>query len=294
VFEKFKQVGETLTDKPTGTGLGLAICKEIVEYHGGRIWVESEPGQGSIFTFTLPAMGAPLIVGDGVRMINRESLLAELGYKNSPHPDPLGEKAKTLLVVDDDAPIRAMLRQELEAAGYHIHEAANGRQALVEVRRVHPDLVILDVMMPELSGFDVAAILKNDPMTYGLPILILSVMEDRERGFRIGVDCYLTKPIDMPALLGEVERLVSKKPSFRKVLLIDHNLARQRALQTDLQSLDCQVVAATNVPAGRELALTNQPDLVIIHISMPAAADLPDRLRAEKGLHKAFYLLLTD
>ncbi len=293
VFEKFKQVGESLTGKPTGTGLGLAICKEIVEYHGGRIWVESEPGQGSIFTFSLPTITSLPQVDEGVRVITLDALLAELETGDPPGPAGQGNPVKRLLVVDDDAPIRSMLRQELEAAGYRVYEAADGRQALAEARRLHPDLVILDVMMPELNGFDVAAVLKNDPLTYGLPILILSILEDRGRGFHIGVDCYLTKPIDMPALLSEVERLLSKGPLGKNALLIG-NGAKMQSAQAALQSQGYQARLAASRAAGQEQAARERPDMVVIDAALPGARDLLDALRAERGSDKAFYLLLSD
>ena len=92
--------------------------------------------------------------------------------------------------------IRSLLQQELTEAGYVVRLAEDGRKALSLIREEIPGLVILDVMMPEMNGFDVAAVLKNDPATMDIPIIILSIVEDKERGFRLGVDRYLTKPID--------------------------------------------------------------------------------------------------
>ena len=194
VFEKFKQVGDTLTDKPKGTGLGLPICKEIVEYHGGRIWVESEPGQGSTFSFSIPAIGdaAQLELLPARRTVDIEALVRQLREKVATHQS----RDKSVLVVDDDSNIRSLLQQELTEAGYIVRLAEDGRKALALIREEIPGLVILDVMMPEMNGFDVAAVLKNDPTTMDIPIIILSIVEDKERGFRLGVDRYLTKPID--------------------------------------------------------------------------------------------------
>ena len=121
------------------------------------------------------------------------------------------ERKPRILVVDDDANIRELLTQEFTEAGYHVALAANGREAIAEVRRERPDLVVLDVMMPEMNGFDVAAVLKNDPQTMDIPIVILSIVQDRERGFRLGVDRYLTKPIDTDLLFREVGALIEQK-----------------------------------------------------------------------------------
>ncbi len=116
VFEKFKQVGDTLTDKPKGTGLGLPICKEIVEYHGGRIWVESEPGHGSTFSFTLPILGfsAQMELLPVRRSMDLEALVRQLREQVATHPP----HDKSVLVVDDDPNIRSLLQQELTEAGY--------------------------------------------------------------------------------------------------------------------------------------------------------------------------------
>src|SRR5688572_30309043 len=139
VFEQFKQVGgDTLTDKPKGTGLGLPICKEIVEHHGGRIWLESEIGKGSTFSFSLPVNKT-----NGVhRPMHLDDLVKQLKEQVAQSKINLTGKASKILIVDDDDSIRSLLHQELGDAGYTIEEARNGKEALAAVRKQRPDLII--------------------------------------------------------------------------------------------------------------------------------------------------------
>ncbi|WP_260447087.1 PAS domain S-box protein [Nostoc sp. 2RC] len=189
VFEKFRQVGDTLTDKPKGTGLGLPICKQIVEHHGGRIWVESELGQGSTFSFIIPIYTSN---HKSSAKLNLDALVKQLKEHVITTAAVLNENRKTILVVDDDTNIRELLRQQLENEGYNVREAKDGMDAIHQIKTARPDLILLDVMMPQINGFDVAAVLKNDPHTADIPIIILSIIENKERGYHIGIDRYLT------------------------------------------------------------------------------------------------------
>ncbi len=285
VFEKFKQVGDTLTDKPKGTGLGLPICKEIVEHHGGRIWVESRPGQGSTFSFTLPVAGE---VGgaSSPRSIDIESLVRQLRETVASH----SPREKSILVVDDDPHIRSLLQQEFVEAGYAVRLAEDGRRALQMVREEHPGLIVLDVMMPEMNGFDVAAVLKNDPVTMDIPIIILSIVEDKERGFRLGVDRYLTKPIDTVSLFREVGTLLDQGKSHKKVMVVDEDASTLRTVTDVLETRGYQVVESN----GAELfakAVSSKPDIIMLSSLLSSNQDVVRSLRFEKGLENVLFLI---
>jgi signal transduction histidine kinase/CheY-like chemotaxis protein len=286
VFEQFKQVGgDTLTDKPKGTGLGLPICKEIVEHHGGRIWLESEVGKGSTFSFSLPVINSkkekPLHFDDLVKQLKEQ--MANSKFK------VIGKDA-TILVVDDDDSIRSLLQQELSDAGYLIEQATNGKEALESVRKNRPDLIILDVMMPEMNGFDVAAVLKNDPQTMDIPIIVLSIVQDKARGYRIGVDRYLTKPIDTAQLFKEVGALLEQGKSKKKVMVVDEDGTAVRSLTDVLQAKGYQVVESD----GKELvqkAISTKPDIIILNSVLSDKQEIVQSLRFEKGLENVLFLI---
>ncbi len=287
VFEQFKQVGgDTLTDKPKGTGLGLPICKEIVEHHGGRIWVESEVGKGSTFSFALPvnkttARARPLHLDDLVKQLKEQVAHSQLNI--------IGQ-ASNILIVDDDDSIRSLLQQELGDAGYSIEEASNGKEALEKVRINRPDLIILDIMMPEMNGFDVAAILKNDPNTMDIPIIVLSVVQDKARGFRIGVDRYLTKPIDTGLLFNEIGSLLEQGKSKKKVMIVDEDSGAVKTL-TDVLTTKGYEVTESIEKELVEKAIANQPDIIIINSALSGKHDIVQTLRFEKGLENVLFVV---
>jgi len=254
IFEKFKQVGDTLTDKPKGTGLGLPICKEIIEHFGGKLWVESQLGKGSTFFFTLP--------------------LAQTAEAEAPEAEEAEEPAgaavdghKTILVVDDEANIRRFLSHELKKRGYMVLQASGGNQAVERARKHRPDLITLDVLMGGMSGFDVTAVLRNDPETKDIPILIVSVVEDRKRAYQLGVNDYLTKPFKIEALVNKVNLLL--RDAQKKILVVDDDKNLVRSLKYQLGKRGYSASAAYNGKLALEKVGSQPPDLILLDIMMP-------------------------
>ncbi len=213
LFHRFQQlVSDTLTDKPKGTGLGLAICKEIVSHYGGEIWAESVLNEGTTFYFTLPLhpqVREALPEGPSVEAATRPSTLDDTALPFI-EGDNAGASLAPILVVEDDEYFRSWVVQEIESAGYRVLEADNGTQALGLARQYCPAAIVLDIMLPDLSGFDVTRVLKSDTITSEIPLLILSGLEEREQGLSLGAEAYLTKPVDADVLLATLETVVSR------------------------------------------------------------------------------------
>ena len=285
VFEKFRQVGDTLTDKPMGTGLGLPISRQIVIAHGGRIWVESAKGEGSRFAFAIPVGGQePGATG------SLDSLVDHIAMQVDQRAPTLG---RDILVVDDDRNVRELLRQQLNDRGFSVREAADGYEAVKQVRSVRPDLVILDIMMPGISGYDVAAILKSDPDTEDIPILILTIIEDAERGYSVGVDSYMTKPHEPERLVSEVERLLGAGAPRRRVLVVVDQSPEDEVISM-LESRGFEVVGTCTSADFVDEAERTRPDLIIIGGSAPHFDDLVRSIRVDTELADVPVLRLVD
>lgn len=295
IFEKFKQIGDTLTEKPKGTGLGLPICKQIIEHHGGKIWLKSNPGVGSSFFFTLPvsAQSAPAIANSNKETLPQQANCAEPVTKNS------RGKTKTILIVDDDPSIRALLFQELEGAGYQVIDAADGLQALdivynaVKYNGIIPDLIVLDVMMPKMSGFDVAAAFKTNPDTMHIPIVILSAIEDQRRGCLIGVERYLTKPVNMDLLLQEITTLIALDNSYKNIVVVNDDQATLKHLTAAFTASGFAVCSTADSRESILKAMAEKPGVIIIGSLLAEQCGIFQSLCHEKGFENVHFFLLA-
>jgi signal transduction histidine kinase len=214
IFDKFKQVGDTLTEKPSGTGLGLPISRQIVEHHGGRLRVETELGKGSIFSFSIPTLSVPLDEEDQDEAICRELLPqpeSALLLSGNSGGEPL------ILVVDDDPILGRYFTELFEECGFRVQLAGNGEEAVVMARDMMPNLITMDLMMPDMDGRTAIRCLRHNPFTRHIPILVLSALSEV---MSAGGDVALTKPVDDERLLEIVRALLLKKDVRRSCLVL--------------------------------------------------------------------------
>jgi len=262
LFQAFVQADASTTRKYGGTGLGLAISRKFCQLMGGDITVTSEPGHGTAFTVRLPV---------SVRDPNAtQSPFAPKTPAPAVSPPASGTtvapNAPLVLVVDDDPAVVELLNRSLTREGYQVRTALNGRDALALARQLQPRLITLDVMMPSMDGWSVLTALKADAATRAIPVVMISIVEDKQLAFALGAADYLTKPVDRAQLAEILTRHTGKE---RRALVID-DLADNRAmLRHALEREGWAVTDAENGRAGLSAFAEQNPGLVLLDLMMP-------------------------
>ncbi len=227
VFDAFTQADSSTTRQFGGTGLGLTISRRFAQLMGGDLTVTSESGVGTCFTLSFP-----LLWSEGE---------ADLTVSGSDGASS-NRRAVRVLVIDDDFSARDLSRRILTRDGFDVLTAESGAAGLAAARQQHPDLVVLDVLMPGMDGWEVMQALKSDPLTSSIPIIMQSMLEERERSLEKGADDYLTKPVDKKTLIHSIRTLLPDGASPRKLLLLT---SQPKGLELTGSLLETQSFAVT-------------------------------------------------
>ena len=250
LFEEFTQADSSTARQYGGTGLGLAITRKLARMMGGDVTLTSEAGKGSTFTVRLPAntdvpAGAPISSDRG-----------------------RSTRADCVLVIDDDATARELISDHLKAGGFSVVTAAGGVEGIKLAKELQPTAITLDVMMPDLDGWSVLAALRQNPELADIPVIMVSIVDDKRRGIALGAAGYLTKPIDRERLHRLVRRFQAPTRATRVLMVEDDASQRERMLGW-LERPQWIVREAANGREALNLLRGEKPDVILLDLMMP-------------------------
>ncbi|MEO5813472.1 MAG: response regulator [Rhodanobacter sp.] len=257
LFEPFAQAEASTQQKYGGTGLGLALTRRFAELLGGDIQLQSAAGQGTTFTVRVP-------VNATVAKVK-----TQVPPRQASAVTPAQETfAATILIVDDDAAGTELIGRMLASEGFHTVPAADGEEGLRLARELHPDLILLDVLMPKADGWTVLSQLKADPALASIPVVMISVTSERTLGFAVGAADYLVKPVDRESLMVTVEKYLGLT-SDHPILVVDDDATTRSMLRRLLERQGWKVVEAANGVEGLARVDEAKPSLVLLDLMMP-------------------------
>jgi signal transduction histidine kinase/CheY-like chemotaxis protein len=256
LFQEFVQADASTTRKYGGTGLGLAISRRFCQMMGGDISVASEPGLGSTFTIRLPAQ----VRMEGPGSVPRES--------QRPVPATMRSAGSTVLVVDDDQSVRELTQRFLTREGFEVVTAAGGQEGLRLARELHPSAITLDVLMPDIDGWTILAAIKGDPELADIPVVLMSIVDEKHRGYSLGASEYIVKPVDRERLI-RVLRSICGKP-VGAALLVDDDAIMRKSMRLALEKEGWTISGeAENGKVGLARLIETRPDVVVLDLMMP-------------------------
>jgi adenylate cyclase len=255
LFQEFSQASSKTASKYGGTGLGLVISRKFCQMMGGDITVKSTPGEGSTFTIRLP------------RMLQGEQAMASVSPVEPIHPIAEDAEEPLVLVVDDDATARELVQRHLERAGFAVVTARGGQEGLRLVRELRPAAVTLDIMMPDLDGWTVLAAIKGDPALASIPVVLMSIVDQKNRGYALGAADYLVKPVDRSKLVATLNGICGSTGGH--ALLVDDDEVVRRGVRQALEPIGWRVTEAGDGQEAVALLTFARPDVIILDLMMP-------------------------
>lgn len=284
LFQPFVQIDSAISRLYQGTGLGLAMIKHMAELHGGSVGVESEIGKGSRFW-------AKILWRDVLESDLESSLPKSISIASN-----ASATTGTVLVIEDDPASAKLLAHHFEIAGLHVTSARTGEQALQWLANNRPDLITLDILLPEMDGWEVLARIKQMPNVANVPLLIVSIVDGGKRGFVMGASHVLQKPVSSTEL-QEALAMMGFTPAKRyRVLIVDDDANTIDLISRHLKLNDYQVSIAISGAAGLAAVHAEIPDVILLDLLMPEVSgfDVVEALKGDPSTARIPIIILTS
>ena len=254
LFQNFSQGDSSTTKKFGGTGLGLALSRRFCEMMGGTLTVSSVPDEGSTFTAKLPHRTTAMLD-------HKSQSSDQLTTK------PSTGNGQTILVIDDEPDALDLLTRFLTKQGFNVVTSSTGKEGLKIAKQIHPMVIILDVIMPGINGWQLLTSIKSDDEICDIPVVMLSILDEGKKGFALGASEYMTKPVNPTRLIEVIHRF--KKDTPLSVMVVEDDPATRDILQRTLHKNDCTVYEAENGAIALDLLETKTPSLILLDLMMP-------------------------
>jgi signal transduction histidine kinase/CheY-like chemotaxis protein len=279
IFQDFAQIEHPLQKRVKGTGLGLPLSKKLATLLGGRVEVKSQVGMGSEFVLQMPLR---------YRDDGREAVGTLVDWVRDPD-------SAAVMVVEDSPEMLMMYKSYLKGSGFQVLPARTTREAEEILERIRPSAIILDVVLRAEDTWAFMARLKQDESTKDIPVLVASSIEDQAKGFHLGADRYLVKPIERLGLIRELASLTGE-PAITQVLIIDDEERDRYLIKQKLRDMSLRIAEAESGAEGLRLAHKNKPDLIFLDVRMPGMTgfEVVERLKKDSALAEIPVILVTS
>jgi CheY-like chemotaxis protein/anti-sigma regulatory factor (Ser/Thr protein kinase) len=268
LFQDFTQADASTTRKFGGTGLGLALTRRFCQIMGGDVTVHSAPNEGSIFTIKLPAVVEEIKEEAASDSAGSEPVIALTDGLKSPGAEQFVPVESCVLVIDDDPVQRELMERFLTKEGFNVRTAAEGEAGLRMAQELRPVAITLDVMMPEMDGWSVLSALKSDTALRDIPVVMVTMLDDPERGFTLGASDYLTKPVDRQHLSQILKKHTCPNPPC-PVLMVEDDPATRSLTRKILEKEGWRVTEAEHGRQALEYMAQERPSLILLDLMMP-------------------------